>query len=332
MKRIAIVICWFGPLPDMFPLWCKSCAANPSVDWLLFTDQEPAQVPDNVHVHRTAFPELAALARRKLDFPDLSLETPYKLCDYKVMYGVIFEDWIKDYDFWGYCDLDMVFGDLRGFFSDEMLDRYDKLLPCGHLSLYRNTPEVNARFRLPGSKYSAEEVMRSPWNYAFDEWRGIFRIYKRNNFPMYEEIPYADISWTHRRFSIHRRSSSKYCVPAPDYKRQVFYYEDGRIFRAYIDGNGEVRRDRFLYIHLMKRRFPALGEDVLNSSAFFCTPYGFLPKEPGRLPGKKEIGKLNPYRGILYEAMERRIRTWLLKRYNHKVFVRRRGKTGEKRK
>lgn len=332
MKRIAIIICWFGPLPDMFPLWCKSCAANPSVDWLLFTDQDPAQVPDNVHVHRTAFAELGVLARRKLDFPDLSLETPYKLCDYKVMYGVIFEDWLKEYDFWGYCDLDMVFGDLRGFFTDEMLDRYDKLLSCGHLSLYRNTPEVNARYLLSGGKFSAEEVMRSPWNFAFDEWRGIFRIYRQNNFPMYEEVPYADISWTHKRFSLHRRSSSKYCTPAPDYKRQVFYYEGGRIFRAYLDGNGEVCSDQFLYIHLMKRKFPPVGEDVLNSSAFYCTPYGFLPKEPGRLPGKKGIGKLNPYRGLLYETIERKIRTWLLKRYNHKVFVRRRGKTGEKKK
>ncbi|MBO7090099.1 MAG: hypothetical protein J6W70_09355 [Lentisphaeria bacterium] len=160
MKRIAIVICWFGPLPVVFPLWCKSCAANPTVDWLLFTDQEPS-VPDNVHVHRMSFAEIGELARRKLDFPELSLEKPYKLCDYKVMYGVIFDDWLKEYDFWGYCDLDMVFGDLRGFFSDEMLDRYDKLLSCGHLSLYRNTPEVNSRFRLPGSKYTAEEVMRS---------------------------------------------------------------------------------------------------------------------------------------------------------------------------
>ena len=330
MKRIAIVICWFGPLPVIFPLWCKSCAANPTVDWLLFTDQEPPSVPDNVHVHRMSFAEIGELARRKLDFPELSLEKPYKLCDYKVMYGVIFDDWLKGYDFWGYCDLDMVFGDLRGFFSDEMLDRYDKLLSCGHLSLYRNTPEVNSRFRLPGSKYSAEEVMRSHWNYAFDEWRGIFRIYRHHNFPMYEEVPYADISWVHERFSLARRSSTKYNAPAPDYDHQVFYYEDGKIYRAYVGEKGQVCRDQFLYIHLVKRKFPPVGEDVLNGSAFFCTPSGFLPKEPGKLPGKKEIGKLNPYRGILYETIERRIRNWLLKRHNHTVFIRRRGKNRER--
>ena len=327
MKSIAVVICWLGPLPDIFPLWCKSCAANPTIDWLLFTDQTPESTPDNVHVHRATLAEIAVLARRKLDYPELSLESPYKLCDYKVMYGVIFDVWLKGYDFWGYCDLDMIFGDLRGFFSDEMLDRYDKLLPCGHLSLYRNTPEVNARYLLPGSKYSAEEVMRSSWNYAFDEWRGIYRIYKQNDFPMYEEIPYADISWAHERFSLHRRSSSKYCAPAPDHPHQVFYYEDGKIYRAYIDGNGEVQRDSFLYIHLMKRKFRPVGKELAESNAFFCTPSGFQVKEPGTLPSKKEIRKLNPYRGLLYEALERRFRNWLLKRRNHKVFVRRRGKT-----
>jgi len=330
MKRIAIVICWFGPLPNYFRLWCKSCAANPTIDWLIFTDQEIEALPDNIHVHRTTLAEIATLARRKLDFPNLSLETPYKLCDYKVMYGVIFDDRLKGYDFWGYCDFDMIFGDLRDFFSDEMLDRYDKILPCGHLSVYRNTPEVNARYKLPESKFSAEEVMSSPVNFAFDEWRCIFKIYKENGFPMYEEIPYADVSWEHERFSIYRRSAAKYSAPAPDFKHQVFYFEDGRIFRAYIDDNGSVCRDQFLYIHLMKRKFPPVDEDVLNSPAFFCTPSGFLPKEPGKLPEKKEIRKLNPYRGLLYEAIERRIRKKILKRHNHKVFVERRRKNAGK--
>ena len=327
MKKIAIIICWLGPLPDMFRLWCKSCAANPTVDWLLFTDQEPENVPENIHVHRSSLEAIADLARRKLRDPDLSLEKPYKLCDYKPMYGTMFADYLNGYDFWGHCDLDMVFGDLRGFFTDELLERYDKLLACGHLSLYRNTPDVNARYLLPGAKFKAEEVLHSPWNYAFDEWRGIFRIYKQNGFPMYDEVPYADISWMHQRFTLYRRTSAKYKAPPPDFNHQVFYYEDGKVYRAYVGGDGKVHRDQFLYIHLVKRKFPPVGGELDSCSAFYCTPSGFLPKTPGALPEKREIRKLNPYYGFLFEVFEYRVRNKILKHRNHRTFVRRRGKT-----
>lgn len=326
MKRIAIIICWIGPLPDIFRLWSRSCAANPTVDWLLFTDQEPEELPENVLLRRTSLEEIAALAREKLNFPELSLEKPYKLCDFKVMYGAIFEDHLKGYDFWGYCDMDMIFGDLRSFFTDELLERYDKLLTCGHLSLYRNTPEVNRRYLLPGSRHSAEEVMSSPRNYAFDEWHGIFLIYKQNGFPMYEEVPYADISFLHKRFSLQKRSSAKYRPPAPDFRRQLFYFDEGRVCRAYIDSDGEVKTDTFLYIHLMKRKFPPIGPEAAAWTAFYCTPGGFLPKEPGRIPEKREIRKLNPWPGFLYEMIERRIRERMLRNLNHKTFVRRREK------
>lgn len=325
MKKIVLVICWLGPLPDIFPLWCRSCAANPTVDWLLFTDQEPAQVPPNIHVCRTDLEALGALARKQLNFPELSLEKAYKLCDYKAMYGTIFSEYLAGYDFWGCCDMDMIFGDLRAFFSGERLERYDKLLTCGHLSLYRNTPEVNARYLLPGAKHSAEEVMRSPRNYGFDEWHGIFRIYKENGFPMCEEVPYAAISFDHRRFSLQRRSSPKYVPPAPDFKHQVFYWEEGKVYRAYIGAEGEVRRDEFLYIHLMKRKFPPITGETAASPAFYCTPSGFLPKVPGVIPEKREIKRLNPYYGFLFEAIERRIRKRMLKKMNHRTFVRRRG-------
>ena len=329
MKKIAVVICWIGPLPDMFRLWSRSCAANPTVDWLLFTDQEPGAVPQNLHVIRTSLGELARLAREKLACPDLSLETAYKLCDYKPMYGMIFDDHLKGYDFWGHCDMDMIFGDLRSFFTDELLERYDKLLACGHLSLYRNTPEVNRRCLLPGGRYSAEEVMHSPRNYAFDEWRGVFLIYKENGFPMYEEVPYADISFLHKRFSLQRRSSPKYRPPAPDFKHQLFYWEDGKVFRAYIGPDGRVETDTFLYIHMMKRKFPPVTPETEAGPAFYCTPSGFVPKIPGRLPDEREIRKLNPYHGFLYEAIERKIRERMLRNINHKTFVRRRGKRND---
>lgn len=44
VKRIVILIPYFGRWPDWFPLYLESCRANPSVDSIFFTD---CAVPDN---------------------------------------------------------------------------------------------------------------------------------------------------------------------------------------------------------------------------------------------------------------------------------------------
>lgn len=323
MHKIALVCCYFGPLPNYFRLWLKSCAANPAVDWLFFTDQTVEALPENVHLHSTDLEAVAELARSKTGFPNLVLPHPYKLCDYKVMYGEIFQDHLSGYDFWGYCDFDMLFGDLRKYLTPERLDHYDKILAMGHLSLYRNTPECNARYKLPGGKYTCGEVVENPLNYAFDEWKGIYRIYKENNLPMYEDPVFADLTFTRKRFSLQKRTSDQYKAPAPDYHHQVFYWENGRVMRAFYEQKQEIRTDEFAYIHFFKRRFPDIEWDIDRTEAFFCTPEGFVPKESGVLPTWKEIKRLNPFHGTLYEKIEFKIRRKILKYRNHRTFVKR---------
>ena len=61
----------------------------------------------------------------------------------KPAYGAIFEDYLIGVDFWGHCDLDIVFGDIRSFITDEMLEEYDvitakKEFLAGHFTLYNN--------------------------------------------------------------------------------------------------------------------------------------------------------------------------------------------------
>lgn len=47
----------------------------------------------------------------------------------------MFQEYIKDYDFWGHCDADLIFGDIRKFVTDDILNKYDRLgvdgfFPC----------------------------------------------------------------------------------------------------------------------------------------------------------------------------------------------------------
>lgn len=322
MKKIAIVCCYFGKLPNYFNLWLRSCAANPSIDWLFFCDQEQTALPQNVKYFRVTLAEIHNLCRQKVS-PELILPKAYKLCDYKVMFGTIFADYLTGYDFWGYCDFDMIFGDLRAFFTDERLEKFDKILPLGHLSIYRNTPEVNERFRCAGSQYTLHQVLTDEKTCAFDEWRGIYAIYKHNGFPMCDDMPFADISCMHKRLTIHRRTSDKYKKPAPNYDQQLFYWENGKVFRAYVDKDRKVSVDDFLYIHLPRRKFP----DAPETEAFYCTPTGFEPKTPGTVPGVREIKRLNAWHGRLFEWIEGHIRRKIMKRENHRRFAERSGRS-----
>ena len=115
MYSIAYVVPYFGKFPKGFQFWLLSCKCNPSIDWLIFTDDKtPYDYPENVKVTYWTFDQMKKKAQAIYDFP-IFLERPYKLCDFKPAYGEIFADELKDYDFWGHCDIDLVWGNIRNF-------------------------------------------------------------------------------------------------------------------------------------------------------------------------------------------------------------------------
>jgi len=105
-----------------------------------------------------------------LGFP-VHFTNPYKVCDFKPIYGFLFGDYLKDYDYWGYCDTDIIFGDLQSFIHKHLSSKVDVLSSysefiSGPFTLYRNENRINELFRLsPGyRKILQDEVYRS-----FDE-------------------------------------------------------------------------------------------------------------------------------------------------------------------
>lgn len=136
------------------PAFLLSCRANADVHWILYTDVEPGDAtPANVRIKATT---VAELNRRCTDLLGVDIDIQRrKLCDLKITYGVVFAQDLAGFDFWGCSDLDIIWGDIRRFASDERLQahdifssRRDKL--SGHCTLYRNVPEVNRLFtRIP---------------------------------------------------------------------------------------------------------------------------------------------------------------------------------------
>ena len=100
MKTIGIVIPYFGKLPPFFQLWLQTAKSNSSIDFHIFTDDDSVFSDENIYVHRMTWSDMQKLASKPFDF-NIALAQPYKLCDFKPAFGLIFSEHLKKYDFWG---------------------------------------------------------------------------------------------------------------------------------------------------------------------------------------------------------------------------------------
>lgn len=279
MNSICIVGVYFGRFNNYFQLWLKSCENNPMIDFRIYTDViYEGMLPKNVTFIKISMSQLRELASKKIGV-EVNLQRPYKCCDLKPMYGLIFEDDLHSYEYWGECDFDLIWGDLYSFLTKYNYTKYDKFLPLGHLSLYRNTPENNRVFMLSGDykKGGYKKVLENENNCVFDEESGISQIFIYNKRPFFKQRIFADITPLYKRFTLSPFGSlaGNY---SKNYKNQIFYYQDGKTYRDYIV-NGKLKRQEFMYIHFRSRGNYIPTDDVLTGTSFYITDEGFIPKK-----------------------------------------------------
>jgi hypothetical protein len=277
MKQVALIQPYFGKFPNYFPLHLKTIEHNPEITWLFFTDDtEGYDWPANVKLYPMPFEKLRKLLRKKFDFP-VALDSPYKLCDFKPAYGYIFSEYLKDFDFWGHCDADVLWGALRRYLSDEKLDSYDMLYREGAFRIYRNTDKLNFLFQRDGGLFSYREVFSHKESYCFDEALSIQLIAEKSpDVRVYHcDNDVADINaFTHPLYIREVREQKYPEQPGifrsiTNYKYQIFVWEDGHIFRWYLDGN-TIKKDEFMYLHLLKRKMELL--DAGDGKAYMVLP------------------------------------------------------------
>ena len=181
MKKLILITCYFGSLPNYFNFYMKSVEQNPTVDFLLVTDDKtPREYPSNLIVQYKTFEQIKSEMQKLFDFK-ICLDAPYKLCDYKPIYGKLFYDIVKNYDFWGYSDIDLIYGDIRWLITDEVLDNYDKIQTAGHFTLMPTTEEHFNFYTNTYDTIDYKKVYQNPKNYAFDEWPGMATVYTVKN-------------------------------------------------------------------------------------------------------------------------------------------------------
>ncbi|PZW39060.1 hypothetical protein LX95_02200 [Mesonia algae] len=151
MKKILLIIPYFGEWPPWFDAHMVSIKNNPSIDWLCPTDcAVPKNHPENIKFLKIDLKTLNKKVNRVVDC-DVPL-IPRKFCELKPAYAHIFSKEVEGYDFWGFCDMDIIWGDIRNFMNTDILSKYDiissrKEAISGHFSLFKNSNKLNTLYR-----------------------------------------------------------------------------------------------------------------------------------------------------------------------------------------
>jgi hypothetical protein len=268
MSRIALIIFYVGSLPDYFRYFLESFARNQDgiADLYLFNDHfsQPETVGNLKKIPFT-LEQFNQLASEKLGI-SISINWGYKLCEFRPAFGVMFEDYLKEYDFWGYCDPDIIFGKISNFITEDVLETYDVITASevqfvGHFTLFRNSETVTNLFRQTDDYIKI--FTDNNHYYNFDE--SCRRFYAR-------PLSFDELSVMEQPASIYdivlnlkekynlNVYMSKMCREEPPFN---FTYQDGIFFDS-------ITQQEFLYFHLVKAK-------LFHLFYFYIPPMLHLP-------------------------------------------------------
>lgn len=155
LNKTLLIRTWVGDLPEWYLKWEVHAKKWKGFDYLVVNDYD----------------FLKKRIKDKLGCELVDEVARYYISDFDPTFGVLFEEEIGGYDFWGHINLDCVYGRLHRYMTDEFLDDVDIFgndpdAINGAFSLYRNVEKVNKLFyRVPFWK----EILEIPKLMAFDE-------------------------------------------------------------------------------------------------------------------------------------------------------------------
>jgi hypothetical protein len=274
-QSICLLNPYFGKWPVYFDLYLYTVVKQENLQVILFTDIEyQGQLPDNVKIVPMTLDEFNQLASDKLDL-DINVVNPYKLCDLRPAYGLIFEDYIYDYTHWAWGDLDLIYGRMFDLLPRDWRD-YDVLSlredwVTGSFAVFKNSKYVNNLFR---KSKSYIEFFTSPDHKGFDECLNLYHVLRGED-PNY--ILTCDsresFTWVVRKeedehnIKVYSKKMIKEYIGIDDFVE----YKDGRIRQK--DGQ------EFLYYHYISEKQTFMFDFPKWSTIpehFYINRYGFF--------------------------------------------------------
>ncbi len=276
-----IMLCpYFGRWPEWMNLFVESCKWNPDVRWRFYTDcGEPENRAGNIEYVPIGFHDYKALVRARLGVA-FDPSDPYKVCDLKPALGFLHEQDTVAYPFFGYGDLDVIYGNISNFYGEERFADLDVVSThperiSGHFAVMRNIPALRHVFEhIPNYR----SMLEAPQYMEADETH-FSRVFKT--------------SMTERLLFVERHStvlSTRGWHDGTMNYPQRWFWRRGRLTNER-DGERE-----FLYLHFMRWKSARwinnppqsgeaawVGRDIIHldwrraADGFCISPDGFTP-------------------------------------------------------
>ena len=269
-NKICIFMPYFGKFNNFFNLWVYSASKNNKIDFYIISDSfNKKSVPafNNIHFIESTLDEIKCKFSSYFGF-DCSLESGYKLCDYRPFYFILYPEIISKYDYWGFGDMDLIYGDIMSFLPDNLCE-YDAFFQYGHLQLIKNTPEVNNLvFKYAGVE-KIKEVYSTNKPCFFDEREfSRFNLAKKANLRVYDnQDVIGDIYSYSPVLRLVRNYKTNQAI--------LFEFNNGRMFGHEIIDDKLVSNE-YVYLHLQKRK---MTNNVKNFSLFYINGSKFFNKK-----------------------------------------------------
>jgi hypothetical protein len=271
-SKIAFIIPYFGKWPVWFPAFLKSCATNPSIDWIFFTDCNlDFKAPANTIFHLTSLQEIQQVISAKVGVT-VNSPKPVKFCDLKPTYGQVFETYLAQYDFWGFCDIDIIWGDIRKFITEEMLNTYDIISSrihtiSGHFTLLRNNSYCN-------TLYKKDEVYKE--------------LFVQENYKWFDEDHFARIvagEVQHNQLAVywdqHLVNNEKGRDSHQEYKLDKWLFDKGKLFDISAPSEQPVEH---MYLHFINWKIKMKTCDIKPENEIFYISYTGIHSSPHSFP------------------------------------------------
>ena len=240
-----------------------------------------------------------------------------------MLYGIIFADYLKDYDFWGFCDIDLILGDLSEFITNERLEKYDRIGIRGHLTLIRNIPEINSLSFYLGSTgwmhHYANFTFYHESNCGFDESVDTIRYFELTGHPVCWDLEMADISTVSKAFKIRLSPLTQERISI-----SAFRFSNGKVYGLLKKGNNDFSiYKEFAYLHMQKRKMKI---NCTGSNTYYIIPDEFvdtlptvlsLPSETEEIAFRKSLKRKKTIR-MRFERYQRYILKRIIGRGGYK--------------
>lgn len=262
--KIALFTPYFGPqgatLPNYYEYWQKSAAANQKIDFYIPTNLEVDGYKkyDNIHYIKMTAEEFWEKIQEILNFP-ISCDY-YKTGEYRMFFGIIFKDLLKDYDYWGMTEFDMIYGDILSFIGQYLEDGADVIGETAPFRIIKNTDRLNHMpfADLKDFKYplTLDRALGSKYCWYFSEIYGMnVRYFQAGIKIIHINDFYGDIS-----------SKYKYLECIGMKGMWGFGWKDGKL----IGYNNLNDQKDFLAIHIQKRKIDI--HDIYPTDEFCVIP------------------------------------------------------------